>query len=323
MPLPTVLVLGAQGRLGRAAAQAFAASGWRVIAQARRADAPGLLRLPLGDTAALAAAAQGARAVVYAVNPALPRWQAEMLPLARQGMDLAERLGAVFMLPGNVYVYGERMPTLLSEDSPMVPSTRLGELRLQLEQELAVRAEAGRLRSLVLRAGDFFGPGLGSWLDLLIAKRLHQGRLVYPGPLDGVPHAWAYLPDLAQAFVAAADRRGGAAFERLHFAGHTLTGRELLDGLAAAAFELGWVDSLRQRPMDWWRWHLAAPFVPLLREVLTLRYLWERPHRLDGERLRQRLGDRLPHTPLHLALLATLDAWRPARAASTPALGAA
>ena len=34
-----VLVLGAQGRLGAAAVAAFAASGWRVLAQARRAQA--------------------------------------------------------------------------------------------------------------------------------------------------------------------------------------------------------------------------------------------------------------------------------------------
>lgn len=323
MPLPTVIVLGAQGRLGRAAVNAFASSGWRVLAQARRGEGPGLLKLPLSDTDALAEAAVGARAVVYAINPALTRWETEMLPLARQGMDLAERLGAVFMLPGNVYAYGATMPALLTESTPERPSTRQGELRLQLEQELAERAAVGRLRGLVLRAGDFFGPGRGTWLDLLIAKGLQQGRLVYPGPLDGVPHAWAYLPDLALAFVAAAERRGGLPFERLHFEGHTLTGRELLDGLTAAALELGWVDRVRQQRMAWWPWRLAAPVVPLLRELLALRYLWELPHRLDGSRLRQRLGDPLPHTPLHSALLSTLGGWRAAPAATAPALEAA
>ena len=73
-PTPSVLVLGSQGRLGHAAVQAFAAAGWRVWAQARRPqpDLPNgarALDVPLADTAALAAAAQGAQAVVYAVNP--------------------------------------------------------------------------------------------------------------------------------------------------------------------------------------------------------------------------------------------------------------
>lgn len=320
MPLPTVLVLGAQGRLGRAAVLAFASSGWRVLAQARRAEGLGplALTLPLADTAALAQAAQGARAVVYAVNPLYTRWDAEMLPLARQGMDVAERLGATFLLPGNVYAYGAGMPPRLTETTPEAPSTRKGELRAQLEHELAERAAAGRLRSAVLRAGDFFGPGQGTWLDLLIAKKLPQGRLVYPGPMDGVPHAWAYLPDLAQAFVALAERRGAEAHERLHFEGHTLTGRELLEGLARAAMRLEWIEHVQAKPMAWWPWQLAAPFVPLLRELLTMRYLWDVPHQLDGTRLRQRLGEALPHTPLDEALIATLRTWRPEGPQASP-----
>ena len=35
-PAHTVLILGANGRLGRAAASAFAAAGWTVLAQSRR-----------------------------------------------------------------------------------------------------------------------------------------------------------------------------------------------------------------------------------------------------------------------------------------------
>jgi nucleoside-diphosphate-sugar epimerase len=233
-------------------------------------------------------------------------------------MDVAERLGATFMLPGNVYAYGAGMPAVLSEATPEAPSTRKGELRQQLERELAARATAGRLRSVVLRAGDFFGPGQGTWLDLLIAKKLPQGKLVYPGPMDGVPHAWAYLPDLAQAFVALAERRGAEAHERLHFEGHTLTGRELLEGLARAAMHLGWIEHVHAKPMAWWPWHLAAPFVPLLRELLAMRYLWDRPHRLDGTRLRERLGDALPHTPLDEALIATLRTWQPGATPAEP-----
>ena len=37
MSRPTVLVLGANGRFGAAAVNAFAAAGWRVLAQLRRA----------------------------------------------------------------------------------------------------------------------------------------------------------------------------------------------------------------------------------------------------------------------------------------------
>ena len=39
---PAVLILGANGRLGCAAAQAFNAAGWRVLAQVRREPSPDL-----------------------------------------------------------------------------------------------------------------------------------------------------------------------------------------------------------------------------------------------------------------------------------------
>jgi hypothetical protein len=55
--------------------------------------------------------------VVHAVNPIYTRWDAELLPLFRQGLAVAEALGARFMLPGNVYNYGSGMPALLDEDT--------------------------------------------------------------------------------------------------------------------------------------------------------------------------------------------------------------
>src|SRR5262245_9338426 len=194
---PIVLVLGANGRFGAAAAQAFAAAGWTVLAQARRKpdalpSGAAHVAVDMADTAALAAAAAGARVVVYGVNPPYTQWPALALPLFRQGVAAAQRLNATFMLPGNVYNFGASMPPLLSERTPQRPSTRKGRIRADMEGELQSLARQGALRSIVIRAGDFFGGGTGSWLDLAIVKSLRQGKLVYPGPTN-VAHAWAYL----------------------------------------------------------------------------------------------------------------------------------
>lgn len=306
----TVLVLGANGRFGGAAVAAFAAAGWRVLAQARRPQAAPpsgveALTLPLGDAEALAVAATGAEVVVHAINPPYDKWEGQVVPLGRRGMDVAERLGALFMLPGNVYGYGEAMPETLREDTPEGPTTSKGRLRVALEGEARARAEAGRLRAVVLRAGDFYGSGQGSWLDLIIAKDAPKGRLVYPGPLD-MPHAWAYLPDLARAFVAVAERSSrndAPAFETFNFAGDTLTGAQFLDLLEVAAGELGLtpVRGWRRGGMPWAMIRMLGVFVPTLKAVAEMSYLWRVPHRLDGTRLAQRLGP-VPHTPPGRAL---------------------
>lgn len=307
---PIALVLGARGRFGAAAVQAFAQAGWTVLAQARRPLAelpPGAraLSLALNDTAALVRAARGAKVVVYAVNPLYTRWDAELLPLARQGMAVAQQLGARFLLPGNVYNFGHQMPAVLNESCDERPSTRKGEQRCALEAELRQRADHG-LRSLVIRAGDFYGAGTGSWLDLVIAKDLRRGRLVYPGPLDR-PHAWAYLPDLAQAFVAAAGREDLPPFMRWHFTGHTLTGAEFLQALKQAAEGLGLQPGhgWRQAHFPWWLIRLAGLVWPMGRELTPMAYLWEVPHALDGRALATALGP-LPSTPPAQALMQAL-----------------
>ena len=311
-----VLVLGANGRLGRAATLAFAGSGWRVLAQVRRAPEtpwpanvqPLVLPFDTADhaQAVLEAArlAGGADTLVYALNPSRytrAAWRAQALPMLRRAMAVAQGLNARFVLPGNVYAYGSAMPEVLCEDTPVCPDTEMGQIRQAMEVELAAAARRRELSAVVLRAGNFFGAGRGSWLDLVMLTQLQRGRLVYPGPLD-VPVAWAYLPDLAQALVAVAQAWGPrAGFDTLHFQGHTLSGRDWLAGLDAMSGRT----PLRASSLPWGLMRLAGVFKPEWAALAEGRYLWERPHRLEPTALQRRIG-REPHTPFAQALAQSL-----------------
>jgi nucleoside-diphosphate-sugar epimerase len=244
--------------------------------------------------------------VVHAVNPPYSRWSAEVLPLGRQAIAVAERVRGTLMLPGNVYNYGAGMPALLHEETPQRPTTEKGRIRRELEDELVARAERG-LRSIVVRAGDFFGGGTGAWFDLVITKSLRAGKVVYPGPLD-VVHAWAYLPDLARAFVAVANRRAELTMvTRLHFPGHSVTGAQFLEALERAAAGLGLVPpgGLRRGRMPWTLIRLGSRVVPLWRGLVEMSYLWTVPHALDGGSLQRLIGE-VPHTELETALRESL-----------------
>ena len=315
MTRSTVLVLGAAGRFGAAAVQAFAAAGWRVLAQARRAPAQSLpagataLQMDLADAGAidaLVAAGAGSAVVVYAVNPLYTRWDAELMPLARHGMTVAERLGARFMLPGNIYNFGTAMPATLDEQTPQLATTPKGRQRIAMELELKARCEAGALHGTVIRAGDFYGVGTGTWLDQLIVKSARSGKLVYPGPLD-VPHAWAYLPDLARAFVAVASQRHRPAFEQLHFEGHTLDGRQLLTLIEGTLDALGDAPkrSWRRGAMPWGLVRAVGLVHPMWRELARMSYLWRVPHALNGGALHRAVGP-LVSTPPAAAMRATM-----------------
>ncbi len=309
----TVLVLGARGRFGLAAARAFAAAGWRVIGQMRPDALPPPASgiewrgIELQDTPALLAAAAGASVVVHALNPSAysnAAWQAESGPMLTAAISLCRKLDATLMLPGNVYNFGRDMPGLLREDTPQHAHTAKGQVRMALEQQLSTSG----VRAVVIRAGDFFGSGRGSWFDLVLTKQLAKGRFTYPAQGE-LTTAWAYLPDLARTFVAVAERADALApFEVLHFAGHSLSAQRWLEALTPLALTQGWVTpggQLKRSSLPWTILRWASPFVPAWAALLEMRYLWQTPHALDNAKLRALIGAE-PHTPLPQAVAAAL-----------------
>ncbi|MFZ2329166.1 MAG: NAD-dependent epimerase/dehydratase family protein, partial [Rhodoferax sp.] len=308
MSTNTVLILGARGRFGLAAVRAFAAAGWRVLGQMRPgtetpADASiEWLPIDLHDTAALTQAAQGASVVVHALNPAYTNaaWQTQAPALLEASIDLCRALDATLMLPGNIYNFGATMPPVLREGTPQAASTIKGQVRIAME----ARLQQSGVRGIVIRAGDFFGSGRGTWFDLSIAKDLRKGVLTYPGP-KGVSTSWAYLPDLARTFVAVAERRAQLQpFEVFHFAGHVLTGQRWLDLLTPVARAQGWVRpdaQLRWAGMPWGLIRLGGWLVPTWAALLEMRYLWNTPHALAHDKLCALIGTE-PHTPLAQAV---------------------
>lgn len=305
---PTVLVLGARGRFGAAAVKAFAAAGWQVRAQSRRAKPAAsqengvtVIAADAMDVAALCRAAEGADVIVNALNPLYTEWEELARDLADHALQAARSSGALLMMPGNVYNYGRQLPAMLKSDTPELGDHAKARIRIEIEQHLRDAAVADGVRSVVVRAGDFFGgEGRGSWFDLVITKSLRRGKLVYPGTPD-LDHAWAYLPDLAETFVQlAAQRTRFTGAHRLHFAGHTFSGNQL-----RAEVESVMGRSLKQAGLPWGLLRIAALISPMMAATLEMRYLWQRPHALDDGSLRALLPV-VPHTPLPKALAASL-----------------
>ncbi|MHB1655023.1 MAG: Rossmann-fold NAD(P)-binding domain-containing protein [Burkholderiales bacterium] len=313
---PSVLILGAHGRFGMAAAHAFSRAGWRVRAQSRRHSSnwPAsveAVKVDAMNVRDLCAEAQNMDVIVNALNPPYTEWHRFALPLAENALAAAESSGALLMFPGNVYNFGKTLPCRLDPDTPQVGNTSKARIRIEIERQLCVAAERG-VNSVVVRGGDFFGgEGRGAWFDLAIVKSLNQGKMHYPGPLD-LPHAWAYLPDFAATFVRLANlRKALSGANRFHFPGHVFTGRELHSALEQASER-----HLKRVRLPWGLIRLSSVFSPMSRAILEMRYLWQRPFVLEDDALRELIGE-LPHTPGLTALAASLvDLGYPASRAS-------
>jgi nucleoside-diphosphate-sugar epimerase len=298
-----ILVLGAAGRLGYAAAEAFRANGWSVAGLVR----PGTTwRAPKGievietrDRTVAVTAARGADIVLHALNPSYTEWAKHALPLTYSAIEVAESAGATLMFPGNVYNFGAAMPPALDESTPMNPTSRKGRMRVEMEQRMLEASDRG-MRAIILRAGDFFGRGRGSWFDLVVAKDINNGRITYPGPLDLV-HAWCYLPDFIECLLRLAEKRVSfGPFETFGFPGHAVTGREFTTAIAKAAQR-----PLQVKQINWWMIHTLGRLTKMGRELSEIGYLWQVPHRISGAKLEAAIG-KIPHTPLELAVAQSL-----------------
>lgn len=313
--IKTALILGATGGIGGAVAAALRKRGWRITAlhrdpakAARKADATTWIQGDALNPREVVGAAHGAALIVHAVNPPGYRnWAQWVLPMLDSSIEAARATGARILLPGTIYNYGPDAFPLLREDSPQNPLTRKGKIRVEMERRLRRAADSG-VRSLIVRAGDFFGPQAGNnWFSQgLIKPGQAVKSIAYPGRPD-IGHAWAYLPDLATTMTQLIERESQlGTFETFHFAGHwDADGKQMTRAIRTAARAGNRPEDIPVRTFPWPAITLLSPFVTLFREMREMRYLWSEPLQLSNEKLLSVLGTEV-RTPLVDAVAASL-----------------
>lgn len=309
----TALILGATGGIGGAIAQALVRHGWTVRALVRdpaKAAAnwesggvpPVWIAGDAMNRADVVAAADGVSAIVHAVNPPGYRnWDRTVLPMIENTIAAARAAGgARVVLPGTIYNFDPRNTPVIGANTRQEPRSRKGAIRVHMEQLL--QQAAPEVPSLILRAGDFFGPGArSSWFSQSLVKPGQPVRRLL-NPARSAGHSWAYLPDLAETFAQlmnVSDRL--EAFERVQFAGYCDTsGTGMVEAIRRAVGR-----HVPEYGFPWWLMKLASPFGGFPAEVAEIASYWRHPMRFDNSRLVALIGEE-PHTALDVAMLRTL-----------------
>lgn len=301
------LVLGASGGVGGETARTLIRHGWHVRGLSRTPRQGDGIDWQIGDAldrSAVLAAADGVQAIVHAVNPPGYRnWDSLVLPMLDNSVAAALANGARLVLPGTIYNYDPATVPLAHPDTAQHPRTTKGEIRRAMELRLETTP---RLRSLILRAGDFFGPRPGnSWLSQGMIKPGKEVRSVISPSRHGVGHAWAYLPDVAETFARLLDQEARLpSFARYHFAGHwDPDGRSFARAILRAAGN----PNGRVWPFPWFILPVAGLFDATMRELREMQPFWTHAVRLDNASLAAAIGHE-PQTPLDQALRMTLAA---------------
>lgn len=284
------VVLGA-GQIGSRLSKLLLAREHRVRVVARHQATSTTPRLDQvgGDMTDLAFAEQATRgaAVIYdCMNPPYHLWPELLLPIARGALHGAAKTGAKLVALDCLYMYGAPDGPI-SEDTPLAPCSKKGELRVKLG-ELRMAAHArGDARVTIGRASDFFGANLpfSVWNDRFL-RRIYAGK---PGECVGdpdMPHSYTYVEDVARALVTLGER-DEATGQIFHLPTNPAeTTRELTRRLGRAIgmdADVRRLGSLTLRAI--------GLFSPMMREVVEMAYQWERSFVIDDSRFRRTFGE--------------------------------
>lgn len=310
-----VTVLGSNGHIGHAAMEAFQAAGWTVTGLGRSN------RKPVAGTTFVAGDASDVAVVRAAIADADVVVNALHLPYDKWGNGAAEaqlavvlnalgNSGKTLIFPGTVYNYRATDRTL-SPDLRQDGEKPRGRIRMALEGMIRAGAEAGHYQALVIRAGDFYGPGQrGEWFEQAMLMDAAKGRLYHLGDLS-TRHSWAYLRDLARAFARVAEQRAGLArFENLHFAGHWVSHGQMMAAIGNSLSR-----PLKVSPFPWWVVRAMGLVNPIMRDLHEMRYLWRNEMEVVDPRLDALLGAGFT-TPFEAAVRATVVELMEARKAA-------
>lgn len=314
-----ISILGASSGFGAELAAQALVGGHSVTAISR---SPNDLRLRHGDhpgltarkansksVATLSECYAGADVVVFALNAPYEDWDPFMV------QTLAATLAAIATLtpkprlvfPGNIYALGLPIEATINESAPNRPISRKGRLRDKMEKMLHAAAANGT-QILIARFADFFGPTVrNGMVDRIFGNALFGKSIDLIGP-SVVAHQLTYVPDAARAVLMLLQDPQDAPVTILNVPTHIVAS---MSDFSKDVARSACVPSLKLRRTPWFMVKLLGLFVPLMKELAEMRYLFDQSILLDGRKLSQNLP-RFTPTPMADAIAATLNSYRAA-----------
>ncbi len=234
--------------------------------------------------------------VIYGANPAYHQWQKLCEKMLEPILTLAESMGLHLLFPGNVYAYNPQKTPLIDEKTPMEAMHIKGKIRMAMEQQLKKACKKGAQVTLI-RMGDFVAPNSdSSWMNHFLKPTKKHWLLLEPLS-SGHIHNYAWMPDVAKNALALCEldcKKGG--FNDYHEAGFSLSDHDIERVLGSFNYPL------KVKPFPWWRLQLLGLFIPLIKSVVNMRYLWQQNLQLDGTKMQASLGHKLSKTPVEQVL---------------------
>ena len=297
------------GPLGQAVIRALLARGKRVRAVNRswKADLPEAVEVVMGDAtdpASMVKVCGGASVVYGCVGLPYTDWVDGFPPVMDGLIAGAAAAGAKLVFGDNLYNYG-RVDGPIHEDLPNKAHTRKGRVRAQIVETLMQAHRDGKVRAVIGRGSDFYGPGVTNSAvgERVMANALNGKAADFVGDPDQ-PHSYTYIDDFGKALVNLGE--SDAALGQIWHVPNAeiITSRAFIEQVYA---QTGYPPKLNVMPN--WLLSLLALFSPMMRELKEMTYEFEEPFSVDDSKYTTAFSDH--HAmPIEAGIRLTLDWYR-------------
>ncbi|AIC93517.1 MULTISPECIES: NAD-dependent epimerase/dehydratase family protein [Shouchella] len=303
-----VTVLGATGGVGYALTKELLSRGIEVVAFARTKSKLTALfgeekkvKLISGNVlneTDLIEAIRGSDAVYHAVNFPYQQWEKKQMVFLNRLIALAENINISLILCDNIYAYGDK-DSYVAETSKKEPSTKKGNIRLEMEQRLL----ESTIPTLIVHLPDLYGPNA---VNTLLHETLRNAVIGKKANYIGCPtveREFLYTLDAAKAIVELS-LRSRVYNQVWNVSGVLIRGKDLFQLIRRETRTTKEFRVVKKRMIQF-----LGIFSPQMRELVEMMYLTERPVYLNGEKLAKELDSWLP-TSFKIGLRETIDGLR-------------
>ena len=225
--------------------------------------------------------------VVIGFEYKLSVWQKIWPPFMNAVINSSKTHGAKLVFLDNIYMYAKSAIPHMTENSLIHPSSKKGEVRMQLLEMLMNAVEKKNLTALIARSADFYGPNnKSSAFNMMIADNLLKGKKAQAfGDINKI-HAYTYTPDAAKAMAIL-----GNTNDAYNQVWHVPTTKEKLTSkqwVQLVADELKIEAKIQTIPV--WMIHVLGLFIPVMREFPEMVYQYEQDYFFDSSKFEQRFN---------------------------------
>jgi nucleoside-diphosphate-sugar epimerase len=187
----------------------------------------------------------------------------------------------------NVYLYDRDFLSPMTEQTPIRPTSKKGQVRAEIAGMLMDAVKVGAVTALIARAADFYGPDNDkSVLVETVLKNLRKGKAANWFASPNHVHTFTYTPDAAKA-TALLGNTPDTYGQVWHLPTHPvrLTGKEWVNLFAK---EMNVSPKVSVLPV--WLMGILGLFVPIMKEFKEMAYQYDRDYIFDSSKFDARFG---------------------------------